>query len=794
MTVPATDRIAGPFNGNDATTAFPFTNFKVLDQGLFEVYHVSAAGAETKLTASVDYTIVFNADQDAAPGGTITYPVSGDPLATGEQLYGKRVTSPLQEVDIVTQGSWDPNVVETMVDRSRMREQELDEEMARTVKVSVSSGTDPDALVNSIFVAATAADASATAAAAALTEFQGQYYGPLASDPTLDPNGNAPTNGDLYYDTVTSYFKVFNGTTWDLPASMVNVGTADSEVPLNSNLGELAYLNEAYVAAELTAYARNNQLGVVGFDFSNLDNHIALNYPDKTFIYSAQTATTEDSDVAANGEWLFILSTSGTLFAYDIADFDAASAAYTGNSFSFTTQNTTVVAVRFSYDGTKCYMLGTTGADTVYQYTLTTPWDITTISYATKSVSVDAQLTGSGGNSICFSLDGTKMYIVDGATGSDTIYQYTLSTAWDVSTASYDSKSKYVGAENTLPEGSWISSDGTQFMLVNVGDNIIQRYTLSTAFDISTATLDTSIVHSTFYTGITPIGLSFSPDGKQMIISSAGNSDITTVDLATPYDIHYSYIYGKGLGVSGWGDSAFVISHDGKKAYVISSAETIYEFNLVVPNDVHSAVYSGNSLDVSTQDSSAQGLELSRDGRHIYLMGGATDTVYQYDMSVAWDLSTAVYNTKNLSVTTQAATPVEVVLSRDGTKAYVLDSTTDTIYQYTLSTAWDISTGTYATKSLGVTAQDTSPSSFTMNAAGTRLYYIGTTNDNVHQYNLGTAWDLATAVFSATVASLGGLDSNPNSLCFNNDGAFLYYQGGNGSIVFQLPTNVAVLL
>lgn len=47
----------------------------------------------------------------------------------------------------------------------------------------------------------TAASNAATTATNKLTEFQGQYYGALASDPTEDPNGNPPGAGDLYFST-----------------------------------------------------------------------------------------------------------------------------------------------------------------------------------------------------------------------------------------------------------------------------------------------------------------------------------------------------------------------------------------------------------------------------------------------------------------------------------------------------------------------------------------------------------------------------------------------------------------
>lgn len=66
------------------------------------------------------------------------------------------------------------------------------------------------------------ASTSATNALSYLNLFKGQYYGALASDPTLDPLGAAMTAGDLYWNTIASEMRVYSGSAWAaayLPAS-----------------------------------------------------------------------------------------------------------------------------------------------------------------------------------------------------------------------------------------------------------------------------------------------------------------------------------------------------------------------------------------------------------------------------------------------------------------------------------------------------------------------------------------------------------------------------------------------
>lgn len=143
MTISTTNTVAGPFNGNDVATAFPFTDVKVLDNSDLIITLTDTSSVETTLVESVDYTLVLNSDQDNSPGGTITYPVSGDPLATGEKLTGKRNTTTTQGMDLTNQGSYNPEVVESSADKAIMLVQELQEELVRSLKLPIAeAGTD----------------------------------------------------------------------------------------------------------------------------------------------------------------------------------------------------------------------------------------------------------------------------------------------------------------------------------------------------------------------------------------------------------------------------------------------------------------------------------------------------------------------------------------------------------------------------------------------------------------------------------------------------------------------------
>jgi len=152
--------------------------------------------------------------------------------------------------------------------------------------------------------------------------------------------------------------------------------------------------------------------------------------------------------------------------------------------------------------------------------------------------------------------------------------------------------------------------------------------------------------------------------------------------------------------------------------------------------DVSTATYADKSVSVTSQDIYPHGVTFSSDGTKMYIMGNNTDTVYQYTLSTAWDVSTATYADKSVSVTLQDTYPTGVTFSSNGSKMYVVGTDTDTVYQYTLSTAWDVSTATYANKSVSVSAQDTSPTGVTFSSDGTKMYVVGVATDTVYQYTL----------------------------------------------------------
>lgn len=137
MTISTEDRKAGPFEGNDSTTVFPFA-FKVFKAAdLLVVRRNEIAELDQTLVLTTDYTVSLNADQNATPGGSITL-VAG-PLASNFSLVISSDLPLLQETDLTNQGGFYPKVITNALDRLTIFCQQLSEKLGRSLTLPITS-------------------------------------------------------------------------------------------------------------------------------------------------------------------------------------------------------------------------------------------------------------------------------------------------------------------------------------------------------------------------------------------------------------------------------------------------------------------------------------------------------------------------------------------------------------------------------------------------------------------------------------------------------------------------------
>lgn len=225
---------------------------------------------------------------------------------------------------------------------------------------------------------------------------------------------------------------------------------------------------------------------------------------------------------------------------------------------------------------------------------------------------------------------------------------------------------------------------------------------------------------------------------------------VLPTDIATSYAGKVGPYTGKSVSIltqEGSSNAVFV-TDDGTKMFLVGIAgDTLWRYNLSTPYDISTASAS-SSYAFGTTVVDPGGFSISPDGTKLLVLSTSTDIIHSYSMSTPWALSSVTYDSKTFSVTTQEATPAGIYVKPDGTKFWAIGTTADTVFEYTMSTPWDLATAAYASVSLSVTALDTAPGAVCWNSTGTQFFVTGRTNSIVGVYNAPTAWTVTGATLA----------------------------------------------
>jgi len=168
--------------------------------------------------------------------------------------------------------------------------------------------------------------------------------------------------------------------------------------------------------------------------------------------------------------------------------------------------------IAWNGDGTALFTVNYSGNDVTKHANTGTAYNPTTDDItATPSQTFSFSGILSLPRSIDISPDGTIMWVVSNATGRD-IYEITMSTPFDLTTAAG-------GSEYEPTEGDMIcmkfSPDGYKYYAMGL-DRVLYEYTVSTQWDISTSSYTGRSLDVT--NSRTPICFDVSPDATKMIV------------------------------------------------------------------------------------------------------------------------------------------------------------------------------------------------------------------------------------------------------------------------------------
>ena len=611
-----------------------------------------------------------------------------------------------------------------------------------------------------------------------------------------------------------AYIYKRTGTSWEQIGKVNNTSSPSSSdwygvsVAISNSGDRVVVGSHSRSSGTGAAYVYKESTGT--YDVTNVPG----NFISASNALNSQNSTQRDIAFNANGTKMFILGSGGTpsIYQYSLSTaYNTSTWTYDSVSFAVNTQVSAPAGLHFNTDGTKMFISGQhSGTSGVWQYTLSTGFNLSTASYSNVTLNVNSQDSGMHG--MTMNPAGTKMVLVGNS--NNKAYGYDLSTGFDLSTASYASEDFGVGSQEATPQDVIFNSDGTKMMVTGSQSDDVHVYTLSTAYNVSTASFSQTVNYGNSYSWDnlgamnSPTGMQFNSDGTKFYIIDSGRNRVYQFSALAGYELEQELVrsssstghyYGYSVDMDDDGDTVVVGSYGNNKAYVWTRSG--YGISSV---SQHVASYNLRGTLNELEDQ--HGIAFNSDGTKAFIVGtgGNTgDLVLQYTLSTAYDLSTASYNSVKLSVASQTTYPSGIFFKPDGTKMYISSSTdqasgTHAVFQYSLSTAFDLSTASYDNVSIDLRGASEGgvhrAFSIAFKPDGTKMFIVNRpypNNTAVFEYHLSTAWDISTFSYDSNF-NTNSQDSYMAGIAFNTDGTVMYVNGSQNLYKYTLTTGYDV--
>ncbi len=224
-------------------------------------------------------------------------------------------------------------------------------------------------------------------------------------------------------------------------------------------------------------------------------------------------------------------------------------------------------ALSFKSDGTKLFALSPNDS-TIYEYALAVAWDAGTITF-TASYDFSAIATISRG--MTFNADGTTIIIsAQGADATPTLYELTLSTAWDITSATDSTNTFSLASDISQVLGIDLNSTGLKLYAVTTDDGgRVLQLTLTSDADLSTMS----------YTGESLNASQQVKEGDQSVLPST-QTDITNL---------------RGIYVRDAGTQLFLTDWHNE------ATAQVHEYAMGTIDDITTAVFK-STLDIGTEE------------------------------------------------------------------------------------------------------------------------------------------------------------------------------------------------
>lgn len=235
-----------------------------------------------------------------------------------------------------------------------------------------------------------------------------------------------------------------------------------------------------------------------------------------------------------------------------------------------------------------------------------------------------------------------------------------------------------------VPSGGAGSGSVTPWAIDDIGQSTYSNISL----DLSTEEPNTNNIQ----------GITMSGDGTKLFVTSSGIDSVIEYAMSTPFDIgtaiwQSNHTFTAQFHPTGFNNWGIEFNNDGSSV-VISSGGQLYQYNLSVNYDLSSGNYNQNDGAFYTTENYSIGLRFSNDGSHLYISGPGSDKIKQYSLPTPGVITNAVDTGKELNLATLYGNdnPGGFSFNSNGTKLFVMMNSPVRIQSFNLTVPFDIST------------------------------------------------------------------------------------------------------
>jgi len=224
----------------------------------------------------------------------------------------------------------------------------------------------------------------------------------------------------------------------------------------------------------------------------------------------------------------------------------------------------------------------------------------------------------------------TKAYIAGNA--SNTIYQYTLSEPGNISTAIFDNLEVYIAATANDPVDFKIADNDTLFYVLSGG--VLYLYYTALPDDISTATYTNKSIDFTTY-DLNPVAFAISKDGYHIYMLGEATSTIYHIELNVAFDITSTIFQTDQFNISAESASPTGLFLDADNSGFTlldnSGQKHAIHYKMDIPTDITTAFYDGDQYYFNQLISSPDNIIYNNDGTKMYIIDTGQAKIFQYN-------------------------------------------------------------------------------------------------------------------------------------------------------------------